>query len=95
MIYSVGTTRQEAIGLMQVRRSQILEKLQNGETEDAIVTGGNAFTETVWNKMLENVDKYLDQVKEDQKIRFAQMDEEREQKELLLEQQDAKTQEDE
>ena len=87
MIHSVGTTREEAIGLMQERRSQILEKLQSGETEEAIVTGGNAFTETVWSKMLESVDTYLDQVKEDQKVRFEKRDKEQEEKELLLEQQ--------
>ena len=92
MIGQVNGTRTEAIDLLQERRSQILEKLKNGETETAVVTGGNAFTETVWNKMLENLDDYLDEVKEEQEIRFAKMDEEQEEKELLLKRQDEKEQ---
>lgn len=83
MVSSVGSIQNQAIDLMQQRRSQILEKLQNGETEESIVTGGNAFTETVWDKMLDRVDSYLDEVKEEQKIRFAKQDEEQQEKELL------------
>lgn len=83
MVSSVGSIQNQAIDLMQQRKSQILEKLKNGDAEDAIVTGGNAFTESVWDKMIERVDDYLDEVKEEQKIRFAKMDEEQEEKELL------------
>ena len=83
MVSSVGSIQNQAMELMQQRRSQILEKLKNGEAEEAIVTGGNAFTESVWNKMLEGVDDYLDEVKEEQQIRFAKMDEEQQEKELL------------
>ena len=90
---TIGITRQDAANLMRERSQQIYEKLKSGETEEAIVTGGNAFTQKVWDKMLESVDDYLEQVKEDQQVRFAQMDEEREAKELLLEQQDKKEQE--
>ncbi|MBR3769392.1 MAG: hypothetical protein IKL06_02550, partial [Lachnospiraceae bacterium] len=39
--------------------------------------------ESVWNKMLEGVDNYLDEVKEEQRIRFAKMDEEQQEKEVL------------
>ena len=83
MVSSVGSIQNQAAELLQQRKSQILEKLKNGDAEEAIVTGGNAFTETVWNKMLEGVDNYLDEVKEEQKIRFAKMDEEQQEKELL------------
>ncbi|MBR2401270.1 MAG: hypothetical protein IKB01_00685 [Lachnospiraceae bacterium] len=83
MVSSVGSIQNQAMDLMQQRKSQILEKLKNGDAEEAIVTGGNAFTESVWNKMLEGVDNYLDEVKEEQKIRFAKMDEEQQEKELL------------
>lgn len=83
MVSSVGSIQNQAIDLMQQRKSQILEKLKNGDAEEAIVTGGNAFTESVWNKMLEGVDNYLDEVKEEQKVRFAKMDEEQQEKELL------------
>ena len=83
MVSSVGSIQNQAMDLMQQRKSQILEKLKNGDAEEAIVTGGNAFTESVWNKMLEGLDNYLDEVKEEQKIRFAKMDEEQQEKELL------------
>ena len=83
MVSSVGSIQNQAMDLMQQRKSQILEKLKNGDAEEAIVTGGNAFTESVWNKMLEGVDNYLDEVKEEQKVRFAKMDEEQLEKELL------------
>ena len=83
MVSSVGSVQNQAMDLLQQRKSQILEKLKNGDAEDAIVTGGNAFTESVWNKMLEGVDEYLDEVKEEQQIRFAKMDEEQQEKELL------------
>lgn len=83
MTSSVGSIQNQAIDLMQTRRAQILEKLKDGDGEVAIVTGGNAFTERVWDKMIEQVDNYLAEVKEDQKIRFAKMDEEQEEKELL------------
>jgi len=83
MVSSVGSIQNQAMDLLQQRKSQILEKLKNGDAEEAIVTGGNAFTESVWNKMLEGVDNYLDEVKEEQKIRFAKMDEEQQEKELL------------
>lgn len=83
MVSSVGSIQNQAMDLMQQRKSQILEKLKNGDAEEAIVTGSNAFTESVWNKMLEGVDDYLDEVKEEQKVRFAKMDEEQLEKELL------------
>ena len=82
MVSSVGSVQNQAIDLLQQRRSQILEKLKNGDAEEAIVTGGNAFTESVWKKMLEGLDDYLDEVKEEQKIRFEKMDEEQQEKEL-------------
>ena len=93
MIQSVGITTQDAATLMRERSRQIYEKLKSGETEEAIVTGGNAFTETVWNKMLQSVDDYLDQVKEDQQIRFERMDKEKEEVEFQLEKQEKKEQE--
>ena len=83
MVSSVGSIQNQAIDLMQQRRSEILEKLKNGDAEEAIVTGGNAFTESVWNKMLEGVDDYLDEVKEEQKIRFTKQDEEQQEKKIL------------
>ena len=95
MIQLLSTTHKDATTLMRERSQQIYEKLKSGETEGAIVTGGNAFTETVWNKMLQNVDEYLDQVKEDQKFRFEQMDKEQKEQELQIEKQDKKEMEEE
>lgn len=83
MISSAGSIQNQAYNLMQQHRSQILEKLKSGETEESIVTGGNSFTDSVWNQMLESVDSYLEAVKEEQKVRFAKRDEEKEEKQLL------------
>ena len=84
MVNSVGSIQNQAINLLQERRTQIVEKLKNGDAKEAIMTGGNAFTESVWDKMLKGVDNYLDEVKEERKIRFAKIDEEKKEKELLL-----------
>lgn len=90
MINSVGSIQNQTINLLQERRTQILEKLKNGDAEEAIITGGNAFTESVWDKMLEGIDNYLDEVKEEQKVRFAKIDKEQEEKEKLLQSQRVK-----
>ena len=90
MINSVGSIQNQTINLLQERRTQILEKLKNGDAEEAIITGGNAFTESVWDKMLEGIDNYLDEVKEEQKVRFAKIDNEQEEKEKLLQSQRVK-----
>ena len=90
MINSVGAMQNQAINLLQERRTQILEKLKNGDAQEAIITGGNAFTESVWDKMLEGIDNYLDEVKEEQKVRFAKIDKEQEEKEKLLQSQRVK-----
>ena len=83
MVNSVGSIQNQAIDLLQEKRAQILEKLKDGTAEEAIVTGGNAFTESVWDKMLERVDNYLEEVKEEQEIRFAKQQEEQEERELF------------
>lgn len=90
MIPILNTTHQDAAKFMRERSQQIYEKLKSGETEEAVVTGGNAFTETVWEKLLQNVDDYLEQVKEDQQLRFSKMDEEKEDQEIQLAKQDRK-----
>ncbi|MBR3808314.1 MAG: hypothetical protein IKJ15_08115 [Lachnospiraceae bacterium] len=82
----VVSIQNQAIGLMQERRAQILKKLKEGNAEEAVVTGGNAFTESVWDKMLEQVDSYLEEVKAEQQIRFEKRDKEQEEKEILQKQ---------
>ena len=74
----VHMTGNEAIAFFQQRRSENNRKLESGETEPAIVTGGNAYTETSWNKLMERMDDNLEMVKEEQKARFAKRDEYRE-----------------
>lgn len=81
-----GSIQNQAISLMQERRAQILKKLQEGNGEEAIITGGNAFTESVWEKMLERVDSYLEEVKTEQQLRFKKQDKEQEEKEILQKQ---------
>lgn len=93
MVGSIGGTRTNTRDFQQKHQTQIWMKLQNGTSEEAIATGGNEFTETVWNRMLEHVDDYLADVKEEQKLRFAKRDKEQAEKEQLQKRLDAKKQE--
>lgn len=85
MINSVSAFRNDAIGLLKEKRAEIQKKVTSGEVEPAIAIGGNAFTDTAWDKLIDRVDATIEDVKEEQQIRFARMDEEREEKELLIE----------
>lgn len=86
----VSSVQNQAIDLMHNRKMKIMEKLKTTEAEEAVVTGGNAFTESVWNRMMEGIDRYLDEVKEEQKIRFEEREKQQEEKERLLELADEK-----
>lgn len=63
-------------------KAEIADKLKNGETEEKIATGAKSFTQKEWNKLIEHVDKDIEEIKEEQKIRFEKQDEERQAKEL-------------
>lgn len=74
MISPVRTTQSDALYLLKKQKTEILQKLEKGQAEPAIATGGTAFTETTWNKLMERVDADLETVKEEQAERFARID---------------------
>lgn len=51
-------------------QDEIIGKIKKGTTEDEILIGGTAFTQTEWKKVLEGVDEQLENGKEEQKQRF-------------------------
>lgn len=48
---------------------EIMTKMKKGQTEDAIAIGGSEFTQTQWKKVLEKIDKDLEEIQEEQKLR--------------------------
>ena len=62
------TTRIQAIAELQKRKTEIQNRLQNGQSQDSTTIGGNSFTE----------DEYLTEVKQEQKERFEKRDKEKE-----------------
>lgn len=79
----IRTLDQDTIDLLRHRRAELFGKIKTHETEAAVVTGGNAYTHTSWNKLLKRMDDNLEAVKEEQKVRFAKMDAGRKKEELL------------
>ena len=75
-VSSVKSVSEEAKELIAQRKKEILEKVKNGETEVSIAVGGSSFTETEWDKLISRIDKSLESTKEEQKERFAKMQEE-------------------
>lgn len=56
-------------------QAEIMEKIKKGETEESIPTGASAFTKTQWEKVLKSVDRQIDDIKEEQKVRFEKEEE--------------------
>lgn len=82
--------REQAKEMIAERKAQILEKVKNGETEPSIAIGNSSFTEKEWDKLMNRIDKTLEDTKEEQKERFTKQKEEweeqKEEKKLLEEQ---------
>lgn len=78
-----STVRDDAMRMLRERRAEIEQKVKSGEVCPAIVTGGAAFTDAAWNKMLERMDANLEAVKEEQEERFARIEEEQAEKAIL------------
>ncbi len=51
-------------------QAEIMEKIKKGETEDAIPTGGGAYTQTEWKKVMKSVDQQLEDIREEQEQRL-------------------------
>ena len=76
--YVTKTTRIQAIAELQKRKTEIQNRLQNGQSQDSTTIGGNSFTEDEWKKIIQKMDEYLTEVKQEQKERFEKRDKEKE-----------------
>ena len=68
----------QAIAELQKRKTEIQNRLQNGQSQDSTTIGGNSFTEDEWKKIIQKMDEYLTEVKQEQKERFEKRDKEKE-----------------
>ncbi|MBQ6887827.1 MAG: hypothetical protein IJN54_09980 [Lachnospiraceae bacterium] len=50
--------------ILSERKSEIYEKLKNGETEESFQIGGSSFTEKEWDKLLSEVDDITEEMRE-------------------------------
>jgi predicted nucleic acid-binding Zn-ribbon protein len=57
-------TRAELLDYIAQTKSDMLEKLKNGETEPKFKIGSGEYTVSEWNKMIKKLDKVIDDVKE-------------------------------
>lgn len=58
--------------------------LKNGETEPSFQIGGQSFTEKEWNRLIDKIDKYIEQVRAEQAERVEKQKEEELEKEQEL-----------
>lgn len=75
-VSSVKSTSEEARELITQRKKEIYEKVITGKTENSIALGGSSFTEKQWDRLIDYMDKSLENTKEEQKERFAKKKEE-------------------
>jgi len=50
--------------LLQEKQEEIREKIKNGETEASYQIGANSYTESQWDKVLENFDDVTEEMRE-------------------------------
>ena len=53
--------------------AEIMEKIKSGRTEPSIPIGGSEMTQSEWEKARKNVDKQIQDIKEEQEERFARL----------------------
>lgn len=67
--------------ILSERKSEIYEKLKNGDTEESFQIGGSSFTEKEWDKLLSEVDDITEEMREamreEHQKRFAEAVEEK------------------
>lgn len=90
LLNGVEVTRSYARNAIKERKSEILDKLESGETEEKVQVGGAAYTEREWNKLMDEMDLAIDQMKEEQQEYLEQKQKEEETKKLVEEAQQKK-----
>lgn len=63
---SMAATRTKARQMIGEQKADIIDKLERGETEEKVAIGGNAYTQTEWQKMMKSLDEAIDEIKEEQ-----------------------------
>ncbi len=59
-------------------QEEIMTKIKKGETEESIAMGAGSYTQSEWKKVMESIDKQIEDVKEEQKNRFEKQEREAE-----------------
>ncbi len=63
--------------MLEQYAEQIKEKIKNGETEPTYQIGGQSFTEEEWKKLIEKIDKDIEQIQAEQAERMEKQEVER------------------
>ena len=83
---SVGNSSQgkstDYMELIADYKKEIFDKVKNNETEEEIPTGGASYTQSKWRKLMESVDRQIEDTKEQQEERFEQQQEKAEAKRI-------------
>ena len=72
----------ECMAFLREKSEEILEKLQNGETEVSYPIGGASYTEREWDKLMEKFDDIQEDVRRKMEERFRKMEERQEEKRI-------------
>lgn len=60
-------SRQELYACIADKKTEMEDKFEKGEIEKSFCIGGNSYTNKEWKKMIERVDKNIEEIKEEQK----------------------------
>lgn len=66
---SSGKSETDFRSVLQNMKSEIMEKVKNGETEPSYQIGAQSFTQKEWSKLMEKLDKNNEAVREEQEER--------------------------
>ncbi len=72
------SSRIQAILQINERKKEMQNRMKSGKQDGSVATGGNSFTEDEWKKIIQKMDEYLTEVKQEQKERFEKRDKEKE-----------------
>ena len=60
-------SRQELYACIADKKNEMKEKVEKGEIEESFCIGGNSYTNKEWKKLIERVDKNIEEVTEEPK----------------------------
>lgn len=66
-------SRQDLYACIADKKSEMEDKLKRGELEESFLIGGNSYTDKEWKKLIDRVDKDIEEIKKEQN----QMEEEK------------------